>query len=302
MAGTFDKYQEALNQFNAKYGVNYKFEMYETQVLKIKNLQSTFVSHSKTKVENIVYRSMLTSFYKECVDNMIERKIDRINYADFIGDFESLMDNYREYCKENGKEAPSAKGGWKKDVEIVEAIEAKIKDVKEDIGEYTKEKYLSGNLRLRDMRAALETMKNGEAVSKEQLATAIAYQKALKSTVKERSFFWKVFHPIRNNAEQRDLNVINAFLDGERNKDSLKYSNAILLASEKTAINIKSELASAKVALQENVVAEAQNKIEENRVKLDSEQLGADVNGKDVNNKSEKVEAHEVPKLDNVKQ
>ena len=40
----------------------------------------------------------------------------------------------------------------------------------------------------------------------------------------------------------------------------------------------------------------------ENRMRLDGEQLGADVNGKDVFNKSEKVEAKENPTLKNVKE
>ena len=298
MAGRFDKYQEALNQFNTKYGVDFSFEKYETQVMKYKNLQSVFAARSSTKIENVIYRSMFTSTYRKCVDNMVERKIGMINHADFLGDFEALMDNYREYCKENSKEAPSAKGGWKSDVEVIEAIEEKIKNVKTDIGEYTKEKYLSGEIRLRDMRASLETMKNGETVSKDQLATAIAYQKALKSTVNERSFFWKVFHPVRNNAEQRDLKSINTFLDSQRNKNTLEYSNAIILANEKTVINIKSNLATAKENLKANVIADA----DEKRVKIDAEQLGADVNGKDVKDKVEQVKEHEAPKLENVKQ
>ena len=302
MAGTFDKYQEALDQFNSKYGVNFSFEKYETRVLQMRNLQSNFAVRSKDKVENTIYKGAFTNLYRECLDNMMERKIDVIGYADLLGDFDLLMDNYREYCKENGKKAPAAKGGWKNDVEVIEAIEEKIKDVKDDIGEHTKEKYLSGKLRLRDMRASLEAMKNGETVSKEQLATAIAYQKALKSTVKERNFFWKVFHPIRNSAEQRDLKAIETFLDGERNKDSLKYSDAVILASKKTVTNVKTELSNAKKALQANAISDSHEKVEENRVRLDSEQLGADVNGKDVNNKAEKVEEHEAPKLENVKQ
>ena len=295
MAGTFDKYQEALDKFNAKYGVNYKFEMYETQVLKIKNLQSAFVSRSKSKPEDLVYRGMFTSLFRECVDNMVERKIGMIDHVDLLGDFDALMDNYREFCKENGKEAPNKKGGWKSDVQVIEAIQEKIKDVKTDIGEYTKEKYLSGKLRLRDMRASLDTMKSANTVSVDQVATVIAYQKALKSTVKERSFLWKVFHPIRNNAEKRDLKAVEAFLDGARSKNPLEYSEAMILAAEKTVYNINAKLERAKENLKANVPTEAQQK---ERIDV-SKDVNANINE---NKNLSKAEEHKAPKLENVKQ
>ena len=295
MAGTFDKYQEALNGFNTKYGVDFSFEKYETQVLKYKNLQSAFVSRSKSKPEDLVYRGMFTSLFRECVDNMVERKIGMIDYVDLLGDFDALMDNYREFCKENGKEAPNKKGGWKSDVQVIEAIQEKIKDVKTDIGEYTKEKYLSGKLRLRDMRATLDTMKSGNTVSVDQIATVITYQKALRSTVDNRSFFWKVFHPIRNSAEQRDLKAVEVFLDGNRSKNPLEYSKAMLLAAEKTVYNINANLERAKENLKANAPAEAQKK---ERIDV-SKDVNANVNE---NKNLSKVEEHKAPKLENVKQ
>ena len=259
MARTFDKYQESINQFNTKYGVNFSFEKYETQVLKYKNLQSAFATRSKTKIENVIYRGMFTSAYKECVENAIERNTQVVNHTDFFSDFEKLMDNYREYCKENGKEAPSAKGGWKNEMEIAEAVDQKLSDIKSDKIEYIKDKYLAGRISLRDMRATVEEMKKSETVSTEQLATAILYKKALESTVKERSFFWKVFHPIRNNAEQRDLKAMNSYLNDCVKKSGVEYTKATLLTMEKPIDQIKRDIEKLKQSIEkktEEVVEE----------------------------------------------
>lgn len=226
---------------------------------------------------------------------MVERKTGMIDYVDLLGDFDALMDNYREFCKENGKDAPNKKGGWKSDVQVIEAIQEKIKDVKNDRGEYTEEKYLSGKLRLRDIRASLETMKSGNTVSVDQMATAIAYQKALRSTVKNRSFFWKVFHPIRNSAEHRELKAVETFLDGERNKNPLEYSKAMLLAAENTVYSIKANLEREKENLKANAPVEAHRK---ERIDV-SKDVNANANE---NKKLSKVEEHKAPKLENVKQ
>lgn len=260
MPETFDKYQEVLNRFNTKYGVNFSFEIYETQVLKYKNLQSAFVTRSKTKIENVVYRGMFTSLYRECVENAIIRNTQAANHKDFFNDFEKLMDNYREYGKKNGKEVPAAKGGWKNEAEAARAAEQKISDIKSDKIEYTKDKYLSGTLRLRDMRATVEEMKNSKNVSIEKLATVILYQKALKSAIEERSFLWKVFHPIRNNAEQRELNAVNAYLDIRCKASGIEYTKATLLTMEKPIDQIKRDIKSFKQSSEKKIEEVAEEK------------------------------------------
>ena len=76
------------------------------------------------------------------------------------------------------------------------------------------ERYLSGELRVRDVRSYVRGLagNNGRKISNlspEELADVMVYREAIKNAVESRSFWWKRIHPFKNRAEQKAVGVLN---------------------------------------------------------------------------------------------
>ena len=161
MAGPFEQYQEKVNEFNKKFGVNFSFEAVETEHLKLINLQENFHASSNGVVSSInkLYRTTLLDLYRGHVLNAMLNNKELI-YPEFLyKDFNSLMEHYRTYCTEQGRTAPDVNGGWENPEVIAEAMREKIKDITPDKSDYIKEQYLGGKYPLRQMRAELDVIK-----------------------------------------------------------------------------------------------------------------------------------------------
>jgi hypothetical protein len=63
------------------------------------------------------------------------------------------------------------------------------------------------------MRAYAEQLSTKEVPTAEEIATLQIYATALSCANSERGFWWKVFHPVRNNAEQREAKSFQAQVD-----------------------------------------------------------------------------------------
>ena len=120
MANKYESYETRLKGFNNRYKVNFSFEKYASQSLRQKNLSPALQGVRGIGNENRAYRNALLNIYKECVENMMQRKYENFKPQDLLRDFENLMNGYRDYCNDKGKRAPESHGGWKKS----EAIEA----------------------------------------------------------------------------------------------------------------------------------------------------------------------------------
>lgn len=245
MANPFEIYQEKIDQFNRSYGVQFSFEKYERQLKKINNASSLFSLSLGVHAEDIAYRLALLNLYRECVDQVIDKKSKGINQANLFNDFEKLMDSYREYCKQNQKKAPSKNGGWESGVDVVDSMLEKISDIQPNKAEYVKNSYFAGRLRLRDMRANLAKIEEAENLTPELLSQAFVYTGALSNVVENRSFWWKATHWIQNNAEQRDLKSFNHFLSKHVSNTEL-FETAKKLSLEQPINEIRIQLEKSK--------------------------------------------------------
>ena len=217
MAGTFDKYRDLVEQFNKDHGVNFSFEKYETATLRMNNLQSFFAVDGKTAPENNAYRGEFLNLYKEAIENQIHKKSDKkVDPEALLKDFDKLIDNYREYCKKNNRQAPAKNGGWKTGAEVAEAMQNKIRDIKPNKADYVVDEYLAGRFPLRNMRADVNKMRNNSNLSAEELSRAIVYLRALDRIVQGRTTWWKITHWFRNRAEKRDLQLVQDFVMSKR--------------------------------------------------------------------------------------
>lgn len=211
MPGKYEAYEKKLAGFNNRYQVNFSFENYDSQSLKDKNLIAPLKGVKGISRENLKYRNAFLNIYKECVGNMIDKKYNTFNTEELVQDFEKLMNDYREYCSKNGETAPEANGGWM-GTEHMDAMRDTINTIRSPRVNDATERYLSGELRVRDVRAYVRNLaQNGNIrnLSAEALADVMVYREAIKNAVESRTIWWKIIHPFKNNAEQKAVGVLN---------------------------------------------------------------------------------------------
>ena len=217
MSEKYKSFEEQVKSFNDTFKVDFSYEDFETRTKRLDALSENFSIKHRTSSEDGTYRGILSSLFQQLIRNHGEGKVASVNPAELADAFEKLMDNYRQV---NPKKCPAKNGGWKESEKNREFMEIAQK-MSKDKSDYVRDQYLAGRRPLRQMRDELVTIRSsGDKASAEQLANAILMEKALDKTVKSRSFVWKVFHPIRNRAEKRDLKNLKTYVENAKN-----YSN-----------------------------------------------------------------------------
>ena len=257
MPGKYENYESRLNSFNNRYKVNFSFESYDSQSLKEKNLVSPLKGVKGISRENLKYRNAFLNIYKECVQNMVDKKLNTFKPEELVSEFEKLMGDYRRYCNDNGEIAPDANGGWR-GTENMDAMRATVNSIRSPRVARESERYLSGELRVRDVRSYVRGLaeNNGSMgnLSPEELANIMVYREAIKNAVESRPFWWKIIHPFKNNAEQKAVGVLNDIV-------SINMQNELAAQSlvDGDAIeNAKNALESASNHLEEELIERAQ--------------------------------------------
>ena len=212
MPGKYENYESRLNRFNNRFKVNFSFESYDSQSLKEKNLVSPLKGVKGISRENLKYRNAFLNIYKECVGNMVDKKLNTFKPEELVQEFEKLMGDYRRYCNDNGETAPDVNGGWM-GTENMDAMRDTINSIRSPRVARESERYLSGELRVRDVRSYVRGLaeNNGSMrnLSPEELANVMVYREAIKNAVESRPLWWKIIHPFKNNAEQKAVGVLN---------------------------------------------------------------------------------------------
>lgn len=249
MAGKFENFNSFVEEFNRNHGVHFSFERYETK-LKQTNHMHEFFTNEKIPAENFAYRTVARELFRESVESLIAKKVNSVDHTAFLNDFDKLMDHYREYCETTGDKKPEKNGGWRNDVQMIEDLTGKINDIPADKSDFIKNSYIKRTIRLRDMRADLESIKqSGKDATVEELSRVIVYQRALEKAIKERSFLWKATHWIQGPAENRNLEMINEFI--RKYDQSMYYPQAEALADENVIGAVKSKLEAAKEVIKD---------------------------------------------------
>ena len=187
MPGKYEKYESRLKSFNNRYKVNFSFESYDSQSLKEKNLAGPLKGVKGVSRENLKYRNAFLNIYKECVGNMVDKKLNTFKPEELAQEFEKLMTDYRQYCSENGETAPDVNGGWM-GTENMDAMRDTINSIRSPRVARESERYLSGELRVRDVRSYVRGLaeNNGSMrnLSPEELANVMVYREGSKMQLK----------------------------------------------------------------------------------------------------------------------
>jgi hypothetical protein len=255
--------------------------------LREKNLATALKGVRGISKENLKYRNALLGIYKQCVDNVIKNKYPGFDSAKLVEDFEKLMDGYRGYCDDKGKTPPEAKGGWKKDTDIILDMNTTLSAVNPNRLSYLKEEYLAGNLRISDMKSDVRerTGKNGASkLSAEDVGAVCAYRDMLEQVVASRTGWWRFWHPFKNSEEKQALEALTAIVD--MNTENAIAGDSIMGKSPIPGLQDELNVSAQKMVEKE---LEKTNAINNNRVKEDMGFLAENNNVKEISPKIEDI-------------
>lgn len=304
MANKYEGYEGRLKGFNNKYKVNFSFEKYASQSLRQKNLSPALQGVRGIGNENRAYRNALLNVYKECVENMMQKKYESFKPHELLSDFEKLMNGYREYCSDKRKRAPESHGGWKRS-EAIEAMNEtlRIMDPK-DKAAYAEKQYWARQLRIRDMRKFVQDhpeLARGKGTM-EQVAILETYRSALEKALETRSQGWGRFNLARIRLERKTCQILGAFISANSQHavvaEDIMQENIVPNAEK--ALNDSAKVVNEmEKAESKEMVQGVEQKQPEGREKMNMDFMAEKVNNKDM---SPKIEANDAPVKNNVVQ
>lgn len=190
--------KNSINNFNKFYGVNVSFSKIQSDAKTLNSvnaaLQAAFIEAYKTvllkeliKTEGEVFlaQNMFEDFRQHIIQNFINETpyTHRTNISKNLG------------CKTSGEVYGMLQNVWD--------------NIPQNQVEAVMENYLNGNIRIRDMVAVAGRFNSNSKHQQNELAS---YAMALKAVNETRPLWWRIIHPFRNNAEQREAKNIEAIL------------------------------------------------------------------------------------------
>ncbi len=204
-----EEFSTAVEEFNEKYGVEFNYADFEKERIKYDRMDID-------KPGNVAYAFAFAKLYKRALRAAVTGNIKDLNSPEMMKDFEEkIMAPYRAKCIEQNEPNGSAPYGGKTRLKALESMRAYANEAPKTVADFYGEKYQNGLLHLRDFRSFAEHYTK----TVEQQEMAANFIVGLEKVHNNRSFLWKVAHPIQNYCEKRDLK----YLKSELEYDKIKY-------------------------------------------------------------------------------
>lgn len=210
MAIDFSKYQQLAEKFNQRYGTEFSYSDFETQVKRNQYMEENFASTgSKLSEDNKEYIDRFVKLFDKAFTKSVDRKIASFNFYDIVKDYNELMAGYREACASQGE---PLKQEWVPNSRLAKEAWSEMQEVEEDRQKFIEGEYLAGNIRIRDMRRLAEAHRTNNVESPESLSAVWNYANALQKVNDDRPRWWRIIHFVRNGAEQREAENMRNFV------------------------------------------------------------------------------------------
>lgn len=276
MAINWTALEARAKEFNDIYHTSFNYSDFYSKL-------KTFVRLEPGNAANIVYKGTLGTVLKDamvaaCHAQGGSKKGERgdVNLMDVVKNFEEyLMQPFVNECKSAGeKPYPKPYGGMSR-MQRIELVEHVLNASPKNDVELTEQAYLKGQIRLRDIRENVNDMPFaiGRGVDTHQLKRIGTFMLAIENVNKSRPLWWRIIHPFRNNAEQRDAKEMRTLLNSF-GKNALNVAMSLAVKEYETLKVTKESVQNAKLQLE----AEKREKLIKNseekdsiEVKLDSE-------------------------------
>ena len=242
-----DKIEESQRIFNQKYGVDYNLSEFDGQM---RALSENFVGNRIPQNDwNTHYRSDFMKLMRRAFEIFVDFKINDFDPRRMINDFEEMIiQPYREECRSKGAVAPSKDAGWS-NKDFYRRVQREFQNVPERKADYSKERYMDGTLRVRDVRAFRNRINNeADFFSKNTLSTLISYKEALDHAVSKRSIWFYIRHPFKSRAEINELAEVKSCIaekigvDVELIEGAQDYIDARAVLEDNTISGLKENI------------------------------------------------------------
>ncbi len=208
------EFQHTLNAFNKKYGTAFNYERYEGRKIGFDVLN---ISNSGDASYNVA----IAEVYEQALTAAVGGKVQRFDSRDLIRDFEKMvMTPYREKCERVGEPRNSTYMGGRSETEMLEAIQGYLQNAPKSKVDVYSNMIKNRELQLRNIRNYANQAENSAALAPQ----ALTYVAALDKVVQERTFAWKLRHPIQAYCERRDLKNLKEQLRYDENKERVDRS------------------------------------------------------------------------------
>lgn len=263
-------------EFNDQYRTSFDYSGFYSKLKTINRLTTD-------NAADIVYKGTLGTVLKDamvaaCHSRGSAKRGERgdVDLMDVVKNFEEyLMQPFVNECKTAGeKPYPKPYGGMTR-MQRIELVEHMLNTTPKNDVELTERAYLKGQIRLRDIRENVGDMPFavGKGVDTHQLQRIGAFMLAIENVNKSRPLWWRIIHPFRNNAEQRDAKELRTVLNSFGG-NALSVATSLAMKEYKTLEVTKESVKNAKLELE----AEKREKLIKNseekdfvEVKLDGE-------------------------------
>lgn len=190
--------KNSINNFNKFYGVNVSFSKIQ----------------SDAKALNSVTAALRVSFinaYKAVLlKDLIKKEGESFRAQNMFEDFRrDIIQNFINETPYSRRTNISKNLSCKTSGEVYGMLQNVWENIPRNQVEAVMENYLNGNIRIRDMVAVAGRFNVDNKHQQNELAS---YAKALKAVNDTRPLWWRIIHPFRNNAEQREAKNIEAIL------------------------------------------------------------------------------------------
>lgn len=248
--------------FNRRYGVNFNVEEFINSTAA---LDDDMISLSSGKESaNMLYRTAFRPLIKKAMENYVDNKILSFEPWTMLREFEAnVMSFYRSECEREGvgERAPDVDAGWTQS-EYFQRVDRELQGMNPDKKVYTYDKYISGQLRLRDIRKYVESM--GNELSEPKVSTIMVYANAVSEAIKSRTRTWRFFHPFKSRAEKRDLKMLKDVIMSKTGSYSLTIGDNPPLHTRGIKRHLDKEpIADVKAAVTEAINTPVQSKPQE---------------------------------------
>lgn len=188
----------SINSFNKFYGVNISFSKIQADAARLNSFNQALMVAFQEAYTQVVLKDLIKR------DGEVFRAQDM--FEDFRKDITQNFINETPYSR---RANISKNLGFKTSEEVYGMLQNVWENIPQNQVDAVIENYLNGNIRIRDMVAVAGRF---NADNKHQQNDLASYAKALKAVNDTRPLWWRIIHPFRNNAEQREAKNIEAIL------------------------------------------------------------------------------------------
>jgi hypothetical protein len=255
----YEKIEAQQSLFNEKYGVNFDIYDFEGAI-------NGFTAFGDTINPNDIYKTKFIIQAKKAFENFVDNKLENgLDWGEMIKDFEEMiMEPYRKECAPEYRTEPF--GGWDT-AQYLRSLKNFVDGVSSNKSVYAAERYMAGNLPIREMRAyAKELQDLDDTPSVEQLSTLYCYAKGLEIANQSRPVWWAMLHPIRFFAERREAKNFMEYVKEQKNVENMSILDRVReCAGDKTIENTKNLMKEA-VEAEERLYAAQETNVPEESV------------------------------------